>query len=146
MVSNQYLSQLKYPERVAARKAVYKRVQIGSMPKADTLTCLDCGKPAKEYDHAKGYEAEYVYYVEPVCKDCHVEREMKRRVIIASTKARFTPLPNAVYSSEEAAELLGIKQITVQRIIKRGDIAPVGRAGNKYLIPGSSLMAFLGIK
>lgn len=69
----------RYPERHYARIAVYRRTEEGLMPKARTLACADCAKPAREYDHFLGYDKDHWYDVEPVCRRCHLNREMNRR-------------------------------------------------------------------
>jgi len=53
-------------------------------------------------------------------------------------------LPNAVYSTLEAAKLLRINPQTVQLFVREGKIR--GKSvGRKYLIPGKALLEFLGI-
>lgn len=55
----------------AARAAVGAAVRRGELPPASTLACVDCNKPARDYDHrdnAKPLE------VEPVCRSCNKKR------------------------------------------------------------------------
>ena len=53
-------------------------------------------------------------------------------------------LANATYTTEEAAKLLNLNPLTVQGMIRKG-IIHAARAGKKYIIPGRSLLEFLGI-
>ena len=43
----------------------------GDIPKADTLTCVDCGAPASVYDH-RDYSKPMA--IKPVCRACNVFR------------------------------------------------------------------------
>lgn len=53
-------------------KAVSKAVKEGDLPRLDgSIRCVDCGEPAKNYDHrdyAKPLD------VEPVCISCNLKR------------------------------------------------------------------------
>lgn len=51
--------------------AVRKAVRAGMLPKASTLACVDCGKPARDYDHR-----DYTKPLEvvPVCRSCNQKR------------------------------------------------------------------------
>jgi len=58
----------------AMRKAidvVYRAVRSGVLPKAKTLTCVDCSKPAEHWDH-RDYRKPLV--VEAVCRVCNFNR------------------------------------------------------------------------
>ena len=47
---------------------VHKAVLMGRLPRASSCTCVDCGKPAHEYDHrdyAKPLD------VVPLCRSCN---------------------------------------------------------------------------
>lgn len=59
------------PEKNRARRATRYAVSTGRIPKASTLPCIRCGKPAQEYHHHRGYDAAHRLDVVPVCKTCH---------------------------------------------------------------------------
>ncbi len=54
-----------------ARSAIAGAIRKGILPKAATLECIDCGKPAFGYDH-RSYA--YPLAVVPVCPGCNVRR------------------------------------------------------------------------
>ena len=62
---------LLYPERRKARDAITTVIRNGKLPKAKSLLCYYCSKPAQQYHHWHGYEPEYWLDVIPVCMDCH---------------------------------------------------------------------------
>jgi len=57
-------------QRLAIR-AVNAAVRKGLLPKPTTLTCVDCGKQAREYDH-RDYNKPLE--VQPVCRGCNKRR------------------------------------------------------------------------
>lgn len=57
--------------RILAVRAVNAKVKAGLMPRADTLACVDCGKPAQEWEH-RDYARPFD--VEPVCRACNQKR------------------------------------------------------------------------
>jgi len=59
------------PDKIKARALVNQRVRFGRIPKASSLTCINCGKQANHYHHHKGYSFEFRYDVVPVCHSCH---------------------------------------------------------------------------
>jgi NMD protein affecting ribosome stability and mRNA decay len=61
-----------------ARRRIGHLVEHGKIPPASSLMCKDCGAAACDYDHHLGYGATHHEDVEPVCKDCHVNREISR--------------------------------------------------------------------
>lgn len=62
----------------AAHKAVNKAVRAGILPKVSTQVCVDCGKPACDYDHRDyGKPLE----VDPVCRSCNRRRGPARPVL-----------------------------------------------------------------
>jgi hypothetical protein len=69
----------RYPERHAARLAVFAKTKLGLMPRGKDLPCTDCGGPAREYDHYLGYDRAHWFDVEAVCRRCHLEREKPRK-------------------------------------------------------------------
>ncbi len=75
MVTRQRWNQIKYPDRNKARQRVHSFVKIGKIKKATEYFCVDCGKPAKEFDHYLGYKELYHYAVMPVCIACHKKRK-----------------------------------------------------------------------
>src|SRR3972149_8706132 len=59
---------------LARKKAawrVFKAVQRGDLPKIETLQCVDCGQPARQYEH-RDYSRPLE--VEPVCHSCNALR------------------------------------------------------------------------
>lgn len=68
-----------------ARRRVNYLVELGTLPRPDTLPCSDCGhkwtegERRHEYDHHCGYQPEHHEDVEPVCTTCHHAREDARR-------------------------------------------------------------------
>lgn len=77
-----WLSAPRDGDRLQARRRVNYLVEQGRIPAPGALPCMDCGHVGDdrrhEYDHARGYEAEYQLYVEPVCSSCHHARERGR--------------------------------------------------------------------
>lgn len=63
----------RHPERVKARSAVSSAIVAGTLPKAESILCTDCGQPASEYHH-DSYAQEHWLDVVPLCKACHVKR------------------------------------------------------------------------
>lgn len=58
--------------RSPAGNAVAKAVATGVLPKLDgSIKCVDCGKPAKHYDH-RDYDKHLD--VSPVCVSCNLKR------------------------------------------------------------------------
>jgi hypothetical protein len=67
----------RYPDLIPSRNAIYHRLHR-MLPSARTLSCVDCGRTADEYDHPFGYEGENWKRVEAVCYECHNNRELSR--------------------------------------------------------------------
>ena len=63
---------------VSARRLIQTAVSKGRIPAARDLHCVDCGGSAEEYDHYMGYEGINRRMVQPVCRPCHVARELGR--------------------------------------------------------------------
>ena len=61
-----------------AQDRISKLTTAGLLPKARTLPCTDCGKPARDYDHYLGYGAAHHLDVQPVCSSCHLKRGYAR--------------------------------------------------------------------
>lgn len=55
----------------AANKEVSRAVRKGSLPKASTQRCVDCGAQALDWEH-RDYSKPLA--VEPVCRSCNVKR------------------------------------------------------------------------
>lgn len=68
----------RYLNKRRARRRVTTAVEAGRLAKPSTLACLDCGAPAREYDHYLGYAGIQHLRVQPVCRQCHVDRAIKR--------------------------------------------------------------------
>jgi hypothetical protein len=64
--------------KVQARSRVAIAVKYGRLPAAKTQTCVDCGGPARQYDHYLGYTVEHALSVQPVCIACHERRSQAR--------------------------------------------------------------------
>lgn len=58
-------------ESKAAIAVVAKAIRHGELPKAKNCTCVDCGKPAFDYDHRDYLEP---LNVVPVCRGCNQRR------------------------------------------------------------------------
>lgn len=58
-------------EALRAISKVSDAVQRGQIQKATAFACVDCGAPAKHYDH-RDYTEPLV--VEPVCVPCNIKR------------------------------------------------------------------------
>ena len=54
-----------------ARGAVNRAVKSGKLPPVRTLQCVDCGAPARDYDH-RDYNRPLD--VQPVCRSCNLMR------------------------------------------------------------------------
>lgn len=65
-------------DSLLTKSAAYSRINR-KFPKAKTLLCKDCGKQAREYDHYLGFGKNWNKF-EPVCRSCHVKREVKRGI------------------------------------------------------------------
>jgi len=62
-----------------ASRLVFKAVARGDLPRLDgTITCVDCGKPAKVYEH-RDYDRPLD--VSPVCISCNVKRGPAKQII-----------------------------------------------------------------
>lgn len=57
--------------RALAASAVKREVKEGRLPRPSTLVCVDCGRPAEQYDH-RDYSKPL--QVDPVCRSCNVLR------------------------------------------------------------------------
>jgi hypothetical protein len=55
----------------AANQAVAQAVRGGMLPNAKDCRCVDCGKPARDYDHR---DYGHPLTVEPVCRSCNLRR------------------------------------------------------------------------
>ena len=64
--------------RERAREAVYRAIRRGQLAPASECGCAECGHPAQEYDHVRGYEPAAWLEVEAVCVACHRQRRSSR--------------------------------------------------------------------
>ena len=62
-----------------ARNSVNDTVRQGRLAPVRGLPCFDCGKPAAEYDHHRGYARTHWLDVQAVCCRCHRRRDALRR-------------------------------------------------------------------
>lgn len=62
---------IRHPERRKAQNAVSNAIATGKLPRANTLLCHYCPKPAQQYHHWHGYEKEHWLDVIPICVKCH---------------------------------------------------------------------------
>ncbi len=67
--SKRYRTQ--HPDQNNARMTIGLAVRSGTLPRASTLFCHNCGEPAQQWHHHKGYAPEHRLDVIPVCKKCH---------------------------------------------------------------------------
>lgn len=69
-------------ENNKARAVLSYAVKVGRLPRAADLACVDCGHlgPDRQhqYDHHNGYGPGRELDVEPVCRPCHLNREVDR--------------------------------------------------------------------
>lgn len=61
-----------------ARSAVNTAIRSMDLLPPTTYSCMDCGNPAKEYDHYRGHTPEHWFDIQPVCTRCHKQREKVR--------------------------------------------------------------------
>lgn len=66
--------------RKEARSAVNNAIKRGELQPANTLTCVDCGKQARDYDH-RDYSKPLD--VQPVCRSCNKKRGPGVEVVAA---------------------------------------------------------------
>jgi len=59
--------------RRTTRYMVRKAIQMEKLPKANTLKCVDCGRPAAGYDHR---DYANPLDVQPVCSGCNRRRDV----------------------------------------------------------------------
>lgn len=72
--ANDERSRRRYPERSTARSAVNYLVRSGKLPPPKTQTC-ECGEPAIQYHHYKGYDFKRRLDVVAVCMECHAKKD-----------------------------------------------------------------------
>ena len=71
-------------DAVQARASISRAIARGSLPRPNTVPCVDCGQVwapglgRHEYDHHLGYGAEHHESVEVVCRRCHDRRTRER--------------------------------------------------------------------
>lgn len=60
-----------YQESIRCSRAITAAVKAGTMKRAKEFDCVDCGEPARCYDH-RDYER--TFDVQPVCDKCNSRR------------------------------------------------------------------------
>lgn len=66
---------------LAATRIVHKAIKTGNLPKLDgSIFCVDCGAPARNYDH-RDYSKPLE--VEPVCHSCNLLRGPAKPAVVA---------------------------------------------------------------
>jgi len=60
-----------YKAQQAAHRTIAFAIKVGRLPRPSTLQCVDCGKPAKIYDHRDYTKPDEVT---PVCASCNLKR------------------------------------------------------------------------
>ena len=88
-----------------AHAMVQKAIGLGLIPKANTLRCVECGKPAYGYEHRDYLNP---LEVEPCCRSC--DRQRGAAIPFNGGKIDFRALEMPVF--EAAWEMSGISQIT----------------------------------
>ncbi len=63
-----------------AKERVHDLTRRGKIPRASSLPCLHCSKPATGYHHHLGYEREHWEHVIPLCSVCHKKADSEVRV------------------------------------------------------------------
>lgn len=80
-----WLTEIRDGDKKQARRRINYLVEQKRIPHPDDLPCWDCQDGIylnvyrHEYDHARGYDGDNQFYVEPVCSRCHHNREDARR-------------------------------------------------------------------
>lgn len=74
------------PLTMKAHAAVAKAIRRGELPRADSLLCVDCGRPACDYDH-RDYTKPL--QVDAVCRSCN----KRRGPALGGVQVRVPPLP-----------------------------------------------------
>lgn len=95
--------------RNCAYVAVQRAVRSGLLPRPDSVPCVDCNGPAKEYDHYLGYTKEHRLSVQAVCLACHGKRNSSRGEVPSGERHGLRKHP-------EAAGLAKLDLTTVEYI------------------------------
>lgn len=91
---------------------------------------MDCGAPARHYDHARGYTDPHVLDVEPVCTKCHGRRTGERgemahgeghaRAVLDAPRVRgIRALVAAGVATGELAAAYGVQPGTIRKVARR---------------------------
>lgn len=64
------------PNYRKAKNAINNAIRDGKLPRAKTLLCHYCPKPAQQYHHWHGYEPEHWLDVVPACRKCHTNEHL----------------------------------------------------------------------
>lgn len=73
-----------YRNRLRARTATNHAIRAGTLPRPDTLTCIECGCPASEYHHHRGYAEKHWLDVVPMCRPCHKMTDTRKQQSVLS--------------------------------------------------------------
>lgn len=74
--------------RYLATRAVKRAIKQGLLLHSKQCTCVDCGKPAFDYDH-RDYSRPLD--VEPVCRSCNLKRGPAVQLLPAEPDCRLAP-------------------------------------------------------
>ena len=66
--------QKKHPRFINALTAIAHAIKANKIPKASSLICHFCLKPAQHYHHPFGYDLEHQFNIIPVCAKCHKQQ------------------------------------------------------------------------
>lgn len=118
-------------QKVRARGIANNAARDGKIPHVKTLNCMDCGEPAQEYDHFRGYSDAHALDVQPVCKLCHLVRKRVRKgeilrgedssnVKLDTMRVReICALRATGMRLSELAAKFGVRESTISRIANR---------------------------
>ncbi len=59
--------------RACARARLHYAIQKGRLPNVLACACQECGQPAQQYHHHRGYAPEHVFDVVALCLTCHAQ-------------------------------------------------------------------------
>lgn len=78
-VADKY-SKINRPNQIKAINAVNHAIQVGKLPRPDSLFCKYCYEKAVQYHHPS-YKSEHKLKVIPVCTKCHRKIHLKKVAI-----------------------------------------------------------------
>lgn len=112
--------------REPATRAISSEIRAGRIPSPKTCACVDCGAPAKDYDHRRYLDP---LSVEPTCRSCNLKRGpaedvanavlnhfgsteeigvfmARRKVLLNDQKPALRPAAKASIQKEEVARVI----------------------------------------